>query len=108
MTICQSDLEKILFHYRLPVNRERSGSVVECLTRDRRAAGLGLTGITALWSFSKNINPRLVLVQPRKTCPYITERVLVGRKETNHFNCEFIQIFVFIVLGCFTTPAETV
>ena len=29
-------------------NRERSGSVVECLTRDRGAAGLNLTGVTAL------------------------------------------------------------
>ena len=28
--------------------RERSGSVVECLTRDRGAAGLSLTGITVL------------------------------------------------------------
>ena len=27
---------------------ERSGSVVECLTRDRRAAGSSLTGVTAL------------------------------------------------------------
>ena len=34
-------------------SRERSGSVVECLTRDRRAAGSSLTGITALWSLSK-------------------------------------------------------
>ena len=32
---------------------ERRGSVVECLTRDRRAAGLSLTGVTALWSLSK-------------------------------------------------------
>ena len=30
--------------------RERSGSVVECLTRNRGAAGLNLTGVTALWS----------------------------------------------------------
>ena len=30
------------------INRERSGSVVECLTRDRRAAGSSLTGVTAL------------------------------------------------------------
>ena len=38
----------------LPVeNRERSGSVVECLTRDRGAAGSSLTGVTALWSLSK-------------------------------------------------------
>ena len=35
------------------INRERSGSVVECLTRDRRAAGLSITGVTALWSLSK-------------------------------------------------------
>ena len=28
--------------------RERSGSVVECLTRDRVAAGLSLTGFIAL------------------------------------------------------------
>ena len=33
--------------------RGRSGSVVECLTRDRRAAGSSLTGVTALWSLSK-------------------------------------------------------
>ena len=32
---------------------ERSGSVVECLTWDRRAAGSSLTGVTALWSLSK-------------------------------------------------------
>ena len=32
---------------------ERSGSMVECLTRDREAAGSSLTGITALWSWSK-------------------------------------------------------
>ena len=28
-------------------------------------------------------NPRLVLVQPRKTHPYINERLLMGRKESN-------------------------
>ena len=32
---------------------------------------------------SKNINPSLVLVQPRKTRPFITERLLMGRKESN-------------------------
>ena len=51
------------------VRRERSGSVVECLTRDRRAASSSLTGVTALWSLSKTIYPSLVLVQPRKTRP---------------------------------------
>ena len=32
---------------------ERSGSVVECMTRDRRVAGLSLTGVIALWYLSK-------------------------------------------------------
>ena len=34
-------------------------------------------------SLSKNINPTLVLVQLRKTRPFITERLLMGRKESN-------------------------
>ena len=34
-------------------NWERSGSVVECLTLDRGAAGASLTCVTALWSLSK-------------------------------------------------------
>ena len=33
--------------------RERSGSEVECLTQDGRAAGSSLTGVTVLWSLSK-------------------------------------------------------
>ena len=33
--------------------RERNGSVVECLTRNREAAGSSLTGVTELWSLSK-------------------------------------------------------
>ena len=37
-------------------------------------------------SLSKNINPSLVLVQPRKTRPFITERLLKGRKESNQTN----------------------
>ena len=38
---------------------------------------------------SKNINPSLVLVQHRKTRPYITERLLMGRKESNQANKEY-------------------
>ena len=37
-------------------------------------------------SLSKNINPSLVLVQPRKTRPYIAERLLMGRKKSNQTN----------------------
>ena len=58
-------------------------SVIECLTLDRRAASSSLTGVTALWSLSKNINPSLVLAQHRETRPFMTERLLMGRKESN-------------------------
>ena len=37
-------------------------------------------------SLSKNINPSFVLVQPRKTCPFITERLLMGHKESDQTN----------------------
>ena len=36
---------KVIFH---TIRWERSGSVVECLTRDQRTAGSSLTGFTAL------------------------------------------------------------
>ena len=68
-----------------PVNKawEHSGSVVECLTQDWGAAVLSLTGVTGLCPWVRNINPSLVLVQPRKTGSYITERLLMWRKESN-------------------------
>ena len=53
-------------------------------------------------SLSKNINPSLVLVQPRKTRPFITERLLMGRKESNQtkfsfcFNFPIKYILLFI------------
>ena len=37
-------------------------------------------------SLSKTYNPSLVLVQSRKTHPYITERLLMERKESNQTN----------------------
>ena len=62
------------------VGWERSGSMIECLIRDREAAGSSLTGVTALWSLSKTHLPNLVLVQPRKTRPCLTDRLLMGHK----------------------------
>ena len=47
---------------------EHSGSVVECLI-----SGRGVAGVTALC-----LAPCLVLVQPRKTSPNITEKLLTG------------------------------
>ena len=35
---------------------------------------------------SKNIKPSLALVQPRKIRPILTERLLMGRKESNQTN----------------------
>ena len=40
---------------------------------------------------SKNIYPSLVLVQPRKTRAFITERLLMGRKESNQTNKQTIK-----------------
>ena len=37
-------------------------------------------------SLRKNINFSLVLVQPRKARPFITDRLLMERKETNQTN----------------------
>ena len=64
---------------------EHSGSVVECLTRDR---GLQVPASPASLCcvLEHNINPSLVLAQPRKTCPFITENLLMGLKESNQTN----------------------
>ena len=45
--------------------------MIECLTRDRGALGSSLTGVTALCPLARHINHSLVLVQHRKTRPYI-------------------------------------
>ena len=55
-----------------------SDSVVEGLTQDPRAAGPNLTGVFVVFFLARHINPCLVLVQLRKTCPGITEKVLTG------------------------------
>ena len=61
--------------------------MVECLTRDRgrwlvRASPVSL----CCGPGAKDIYPSLVLVQPRKTHPCLTERLLMGRKESNQTN----------------------
>ena len=50
-------------------------------------------------SLSKNINPSLVLVQPRKTRPFITERLLMGRKESNQTKTPRQRSLVFCRFG---------
>ena len=52
---------------------------------DSRLRGCGFEPhrLHSVVSLSKNIYPSLVLVQPRKTRPYIPERLLMGGKESN-------------------------
>ena len=47
-------------------------------------------------SLRKNINPSLVLVQPRKTCPFITEKLLMGREESNQTKYHRKWLFLII------------
>ena len=62
--------------------RERSDSVV-VLDSGPRGRGFEPHLRHCVASLSKNINPSLVLVQPRKTRSSITERLLMGRIESN-------------------------
>ena len=71
---------------------ERSGSVVECLTQDQGAAGWSHTCVTALFPLARTLNSSLVQVQPKKTRPFITERFLMGRKESNQTHKNNISI----------------
>ena len=67
-------------HYQMTGAQWLSGRVL-----DSRPKGRGFEPHRrhCVVSLSKNINPSLVLVQPRKIRPYITERLLMGRKESS-------------------------
>ena len=69
--------------YKAIYERERSSRVLDWRPKGR---GFEPHQRHCVVSLSKNINPSLVLVQPRKTCPYITERLLMGCKESNQTN----------------------
>ena len=62
--------------------RERSGSVVECLTQVRASPASLRCG-----TWARHMYRSLILGQPRKTCPCLTERFLMGRKESNQTIC---------------------
>ena len=64
-------------------SQECSSSVVECLTQERGDVGSSLTGVNSLCPWARHINPSLILIQPRKTRPFITEGLLMGCKESN-------------------------
>ena len=59
--------------------RERSGIVLD----SRPTTGLDSPASLRCGPYARHIYPSLVLVKPRKIRPYITERLLMGRKESN-------------------------
>ena len=67
------------------IDRSLSRESADCLCRDENlnwdwgAAGLSFTSVMALCPWARHIYPCLVLVQLRKTCPHITEKLLNGR-----------------------------
>ena len=65
--------------------------MVECLTRDRGAAGSGLIGVTALWSLSK--------MHLSKTRPCLTERLLMVGKDSNQKQTNFEHKNSIKILG---------
>ena len=69
----------IILWYEFPESftpsEERGGSVVEFLTQDRGVAGSSLTRGTVLCPFARHFILCLVLVQPRQTCPDMTEKL---------------------------------
>ena len=73
--------------------------MVEYLTRDRRAVGSSLTGVTALWSLSKTHLSQLSTGSTQEDPSRITERLLSGRKESNqtkkHFHCSYIMSYEY-------------
>ena len=51
-----------------------------------RGRGFNPQSLHCIVSLSKTYNPILVLVHSRETRPYITERLVMGRKESNQTN----------------------
>ena len=55
------------------------------------------------WLEQDTFNPSLVLVQPKKIGPFITERLLMGRKESNQTNKNHVIAHFMYLLGQDTT-----
>ena len=56
-------------------------TVVECLTQTEGPRVQASPASLRCGPWARHIYPSLVLVQPRKTCPYITERLLMGHNQ---------------------------
>ena len=97
----QGNIHRLTRAFAAPINKvwECSGSVVECLTLDRGATGWSLIGVTACGPWARHIYPSLVLVQPRKTHPCLTERLLMEHKESNQTNKQIHKVWIKIKLS---------
>ena len=73
--------------------REHSGRVLDSRLRGR---GFEPHQCHCVASSSKNINLSLVLVQPRKTRPFIIERLFMGRKESKQTNKHEVHIQIIL------------
>ena len=60
--------------------------MVECLTPDRGATGSSIIGITVLWSLGKTHLSELITCSTKEDPCHLTERLLMGRKESNQTN----------------------
>ena len=91
------------------INQRKGAQWLSGRVHDSRPRGRGFEPHRhyCLVSLSKNGNPSLVLVQPRNTCPFMTERLLMGHKESNqtktnqrisnyfgYFNLWFLEICI--------------
>ena len=75
-----------------------SGRVLDSRPRGR---GFELHRRHCLVFLSNNINPCLELVQPRKTRAFMTDSLLMGRKESNHIKQNNVKFYYFGTLtGC--------
>ena len=83
-----SQPKHMLWVLKRTVSNKRNGSVVECLTGIRGAASSSLTVVTALWFLSKTHLSQLSTSSTQEdpslfNRPCLTERLLMGRKESN-------------------------
>ena len=78
----------VIVHFIRSIHQSEGAQWLSCRVLDLRPKGRGLEPHWrhCVVSLSKNINPCLVLVQPRKTRPFITEKLWMGRKESNQTN----------------------
>ena len=80
--------------------------MVECLTRDVRSRVRASPASLRCGPYARHIYPSLVLVQPRKNRPYITERLLMGRKESKQTKT-YVTAF-YTCSDLVVTPAKSI